>query len=279
MIKPSEDALILGPLFTPSLGFRPRGRSGDSLGPGVGASLEFEDRRSYSPGDDLRHVDWRAMARTGEVLVRVHREEVQPRLDVLLDGSRSMATEPEKAQCAVDLAGLLLASGSAAGFQVRCTLLGEKPTRLSLDELRQTGVAFDQRTNLGDGLRAAQGGLLQGSLRVCLSDFLSEDPPGLQGLGMNGGSVALLQILGPWEADPQPGTRHKLVDVRSQHERDLSIDAGLVAAYMQRLGCLVDELVDESRRLGMRFGQIVAGPEVAEIAREILIPCGVLEPT
>jgi len=265
---PSSLAFELAPTFVPRLGFRPRGTSGEHLGPGVGASLEFEDRRSYSPGDDLRHVDWRALARTDELMVRVHREEVQPRLDVLVDASRSMAAEPEKAQTTVDLAALFAASGHAAGFRVRLVRLGAVVRRLELDELRSEGLTFDEVVPLGETLHFARPSLAPGSLRFCLSDFLTEEPPGLASL-VGGGGAALVQILGSWEADPPVGGQFKLIDAEGGAGRDLALDPGLVASYKQRLERLVDELVDESRRLGMRYLQVKSGAGLVEIARNL----------
>ena len=156
MIRPDPGAFDLAPGFVPVLGFRPRGRTGERQGPGIGASLEFEDRRGYSPGDDLRHVDWRALARTDELMVRVHREEIQPRLDVLLDGSRSMASEAEKAQTAVDLATLFAASGAASGFRVRLHLLGSTARSIVLDQLREDGLEYTAALPLGEALAAAR---------------------------------------------------------------------------------------------------------------------------
>jgi uncharacterized protein (DUF58 family) len=49
----------LGSLRLPSLG-----RSGELLGRGAGSSLEFQEYRQYVPGDDIRHLDWAAYART-----------------------------------------------------------------------------------------------------------------------------------------------------------------------------------------------------------------------
>ena len=274
---PARLAFELAPAFVPRLGFRPRGAAGDHLGPAVGASLEFEDRRSYAPGDDLRHVDWRALARTDELLVQVHREEVQPRLDVLVDASRSMAAEPEKAQLTVDLAALFVASGLGAGFRVRCLRLGAEPRRLELDELRVHGLEFDEDVPLGEALHLARPSLAASSLRFCLSDFLSEQPPGLATLA-GGGGAALVQVLGPWEADPPVGGQFKLLDVESAASRDLSLDPGLVASYRARLERLVDELVDESRRLGMTYLQVLGGRGLQETARNVLLPAGLLEP-
>ncbi|MEQ1842609.1 MAG: DUF58 domain-containing protein, partial [Verrucomicrobiales bacterium] len=39
-----------------------RGSSGDYAGAGVGSSLDFQDHRSYVPGDDPRHINWQAYA-------------------------------------------------------------------------------------------------------------------------------------------------------------------------------------------------------------------------
>lgn len=64
------------------------GRKVDSLFAGDyrsavrGQGMEFEEVREYSPGDDVRHIDWNVTARTGEPFVKVFREERQ--LTVLL---------------------------------------------------------------------------------------------------------------------------------------------------------------------------------------------------
>src|SRR5262245_56058583 len=75
-----------------------RGVLGERIGRGTGSSLEFQDRRGYASGDDVRHLDWRAYARTDQLLVRVYREEILPRIDLLVDASRSMAIDESKAQ-------------------------------------------------------------------------------------------------------------------------------------------------------------------------------------
>ena len=92
------------------LGLDPRQRregAGMRLGAGPGASLEFHDHRNYQPGDDLRHLDWAASARTGSLILRRHRKEVLPRLEILVDGSASMAAHPGKLALATGLAALM----------------------------------------------------------------------------------------------------------------------------------------------------------------------------
>src|SRR5262245_41532482 len=83
------------------------GRVGERLGSGTGSSLEFQDYRPYAPGDDLRHVDWAAYARSELLAIRLYREEVAPRIDLVLDVSRSMAVNEPKLRAYGSLAGLL----------------------------------------------------------------------------------------------------------------------------------------------------------------------------
>src|SRR4051794_10405332 len=95
----------------------PVNRTGGAAGSRAGSSLEFQDHRGYEPGDDLRHVDWNAFARTDQLSVKLYREEVAPHLDLLVDGSRSMALEgATKARATLALAVFLTAAGANAGF-------------------------------------------------------------------------------------------------------------------------------------------------------------------
>jgi uncharacterized protein (DUF58 family) len=54
-----------------------------------GRGMEFEEVRAYSPGDDIRHIDWNVTARTGEPFVKVFREERQLTLLLVVDVSGS----------------------------------------------------------------------------------------------------------------------------------------------------------------------------------------------
>src|SRR5437588_5339262 len=58
--------------------------------PDFGFSQEFAEYRAYSPGDDLRHVDWNVFARTERAYLKRYRGETNTLLTVLLDASQSM---------------------------------------------------------------------------------------------------------------------------------------------------------------------------------------------
>lgn len=65
-------------------------RSGTKQTRNTGRNLEFEEFRSYAPGDDLRDLDWRKMARTGQLYIKNYGSDVSSTVHFLLDRSRSM---------------------------------------------------------------------------------------------------------------------------------------------------------------------------------------------
>src|SRR5437016_12634625 len=58
--------------------------------PDFGFSQEFAEYRAYTPGDDLRHVDWNVFARTEKAYLKRYRGETNCQVNILLDTSRSM---------------------------------------------------------------------------------------------------------------------------------------------------------------------------------------------
>ncbi|MDO6515379.1 DUF58 domain-containing protein [Neptuniibacter sp. 2_MG-2023] len=60
-------------------------REGHHLSHIRGRGMEFDDVREYQPGDDIRHLDWRLMARTGKAHTKLYREERERPVFVLTD--------------------------------------------------------------------------------------------------------------------------------------------------------------------------------------------------
>jgi uncharacterized protein (DUF58 family) len=203
--------------------------AGAFLARGPGASLEFHDHRDYVAGDDPRHLDWSAWARTGRPVVRRHRAEASPRLEVLLDASASMALTPAKARFAAGLAELWLALAEEAGARPALHLIGAapapgRPWRPLLDRYAPAGA----------------GGALPlpapGAERILISDGLCPDGPGpwVRRLGEGAAALHLLQVLDPAEIDPPAQGRVRLEDVEGG-TLDLVVDGPAVLAYRQRL--------------------------------------------
>lgn len=55
-----------------------------------GHGLTFKDYRIYAPGDDIRLIDWRVFARTDNYFIKVHEEERNLTVHIIIDGSASM---------------------------------------------------------------------------------------------------------------------------------------------------------------------------------------------
>ena len=56
-----------------------------------GSSVEFSQHKEYSPGDELRHVDWKAYAKGDRYYVKQYEQESQLTVYLVLDASASMA--------------------------------------------------------------------------------------------------------------------------------------------------------------------------------------------
>ncbi|HEX2690577.1 MAG TPA: DUF58 domain-containing protein [Kofleriaceae bacterium] len=56
-----------------------------------GASVEFAEHKEYSPGDELRHVDWKAYAKLDRYYVKQFEQESQLTVYLVLDASTSMS--------------------------------------------------------------------------------------------------------------------------------------------------------------------------------------------
>lgn len=89
--------------------------------PRRGFATEFSEHRAYTPGDDPRHLDWRAFARSDRLLIKQHQDESHLRSMLLLDGSRSMrGLDGSKFQygqlLCLALAWVLLRQNDAVGF-------------------------------------------------------------------------------------------------------------------------------------------------------------------
>ncbi|HUT01260.1 MAG TPA: DUF58 domain-containing protein [Phycisphaerae bacterium] len=65
--------------------------SGLHRSPHKGFSVEFAEHREYTPGDDLRHLDWVAWGRTDRYYIKQYEQETNLRTYILLDVSNSMA--------------------------------------------------------------------------------------------------------------------------------------------------------------------------------------------
>jgi uncharacterized protein (DUF58 family) len=208
-----------------------RGLPGDRRAPGVGIGTELAQLRPYQVGDDVRHIDPAATARTGEPHVRMHVPERTLTTWIVLDVSPSMAfgtTARLKADVAEGVAlvlGRLAVRRAGAvglvrfGFGERAHVLpprGAKPGIVALRRALAEGVATDGQGRadaLTDAL-ARVGRVARGPGVVAIvSDFRDqagwERPLGALRVHH---SVLAIEIGDPREADVPAVGRLALID-------------------------------------------------------------------
>ncbi len=165
--------------------------SADSFQGGVqsrfrGRGMDFDELHEYSPGDDVRAIDWNASARTGRTFVKKYREERQLTVVMVVDMSASGALgagDATKREQAVEIAGVLSLAALRSDHRVGLLLYtdtverfipparGRAHTRRLVHDM----VAFEPKgrgTRLGEALRTLRTRLHRRAVVVVLSDFL-----------------------------------------------------------------------------------------------------------
>ncbi len=264
----------------------PAGRSGELLGRGVGSSIEFQEYRQYVPGDDIRHLDWGAYARSDTLMVRLFRDEISPRTDVLLDGSRSMlgSGPPElrvhKARVAKQLTTLFARLVSRLGGRPKLFVSGDGPAvDLPLEQLhRLSDWPFAGAGSLAEQVNEGLVPLRRQSVRIVVSDFLfPHDPiPLVRRLAGDASTLWIVQVLSGFESDPTSAGGKRLVDGETGAELDLVIDDVAIARYKQRLTRLQGALATACRQFHARYAIVVADAGLAAVCRSELCPAGML---
>lgn len=94
-----------------------------------GHGLEYRESRPYERGDDVRHIDWKVMARTGEAYTKLFDEERRLRLAIYLDLSASMrfgGVRRSKLELAADAAATIALAAVRGGDVVEVAGFGEQ---------------------------------------------------------------------------------------------------------------------------------------------------------
>ncbi|HMI93547.1 MAG TPA: DUF58 domain-containing protein [Polyangiales bacterium] len=258
---------------------RAQGALGAELGNRAGSSLEFHDYRAYQPGDDPRRIDWAVYGRSEELTVRLFREEIHPRLDIVLDGSRSMAlADGRKPALALELCAFAWHSARLQGSAVRVHVAGE---RLHSSEQPPSAAPRDGRSLLFDAPGSCARALRGGGLRIVISDFMTESSvhAAIRELSAGAAQLVVLRTLGPWEASPDIAGALELLDVETGDQLAAQLAAQSVARYRSRLARLSESLRASCRATGARFADVICDVPLLDALRRDLLPAGVVAPS
>jgi uncharacterized protein (DUF58 family) len=218
MLLGSDSRDRLGSLRLRARGVVEGAMGGQHRNPHRGASVEFAEYKEYAPGDEIRHIDWRAWGRVDRYFVKQFEDETNYRAYLLLDTSGSMGFSLEERQTKLAAASTLLAAISwillAQGDAPGLLCFDERPgnylppssKRSQFEEICRLaeGASATGRTSVEMALsRIAE--RVQARSLVCLfSDFLEQGDDLLRlakVLRRKGHEVALFHLVDPAELE------------------------------------------------------------------------------
>lgn len=261
-----------------------KGASGDQQGSGTGSSLDFQDHRSYLPGDDPRHINWQAYARSGNYTMKLYREEVRPMVDLVIDTSPSMFLGEAKALRTVELLYFLvhavLKSGASGRFYL-ATPGGCEPLRSEV----LTGHVWPERiAALPPGPASAPPRLeaipfRARSMRILLSDLLfhGDGDPVLRQLAGQRGFGTIFAPFGREEADPAWSGNYEFVDSEdgTRHERRVRLE--LLQRYRSAYQRHFEGWKQQGRRYDVSVVRVPAEIDFAHALRLEAVGAGSVE--
>ena len=182
-----------------------------------GFSVEFEEHREYSPGDEIRRIDWKALGKFDRYFIKEYEDETNLRAYLLLDASASMNYASDgitkfdyACTLTASLAYLILKQQDAAGVVTFSDRIDAFiPPRAKRDYLAQILHALENRspggeTKVGKILDDVAGQIKRRGLIVLVSDLLDEPAEILKGLRQfrfKGNDVIVFHLLDPAELD------------------------------------------------------------------------------
>jgi len=193
--------------------------SGQHRSPFHGFNVEFAEYREYSPGEDLRRLDWRVYARSDRHYIKQYEEESNVRVTFLVDASASMNYQGKRAALSkfdyastlvVSLAMLLARQQDPVGLvlfdETAVTVAPPRSTQAQIVMI--TGLLEScnpsRKTELGKMLVSLGDQFRRRNMLVIVSDLLTDLESlyaGLNRLRFSGHEVLIMQVLDRDELD------------------------------------------------------------------------------
>src|SRR5436190_16188387 len=191
--------------------------AGEHQSPYRGFAIEFSQHREYTPGDDIRHLDWKVLARTDRHYIKQYEQETNYVAHVLLDGSESMKYGSGKLtklqygkMMAACLAYLILHQGDAVALGLFDTALRDYTPRsdhqATIHRLMSKLAAFEpaEQTNIAAVLHDMAVKIRRKGIVIVISDFFDDEQKildGIQHLRFGGNEVIVFHTMDPYELE------------------------------------------------------------------------------
>lgn len=289
----SRDLLRLGRLSVASKARIRGSMQGRRRSRQTGSSLEFADYRVYSPGDDIRQLDWNVFGRTGKPFIKQFLDERELQVNLYIDASRSMAFgEPEEADKFLHARRLAACIGYIAlsGYdRTSVRFFGEQVNR-ELPLVRGKGSSFrlfsflEQAETLptGDLAQALMTPLAvpkQPGMAWVFSDFLYESgvEDTLSYLQAARQEVIAVQVLSPSEITPELSGDLRLIDSESGLSKEVAFSPKIKRAYEEAVDHYTRGLASFCRERGMGYALALTDRSAADTVAGLFRADGLIQ--
>jgi uncharacterized protein (DUF58 family) len=253
--------------------------------PDFGFSQEFAEYRAYTPGDDLRHVDWNVFARTERAYLKRYRGETNSQLTMVLDASASMGYSSSKiskldyaryaassiaylANQQRDAAGVIVFDDDIRNYIRPSTRQGQFHRLVHAIEHAELG----KRTDFAKPFLHFQEFLKRRGIVLVFSDFWERPETVIktvQPLRFKGNELILFHVLDPQEIQPVLHEPSLLVDMETQEAIEVSPDYAK-HEYRKRVDAHIDELRTKAKASGIDYFLLRTDRPLDDALREYL---------
>jgi uncharacterized protein (DUF58 family) len=290
LLDPTEVAR-LGGLEVTTDGIVEGYMTGQHRSPRRGFSVEFAEHRGYQPGDELRYIDWKLVARNDRLYIKQYEEETNLRAMLVCDASRSMAWRGSDATLTkldwarrflAALSLVLLRQRDATGLitfddDVR-TVTPARSRLAHWDLLARTlgGMQAGVGTAAEPALRRVVDQLKRRGLVVFVSDLLLDRALALKALRFlrhRGHHVVVVHVMDPAEVRLQGAQEVRLADAES----DLAVvlrPTDWAAAYDAAVQRTILEWRAACRRAGIAYHRVLTDAPFGTALHAVLAGAG-----
>jgi uncharacterized protein (DUF58 family) len=253
--------------------------------PDFGFSQEFAEYRAYTPGDDLRYVDWNVFARTERCYLKRYRGETNTALTVLLDASASMGFASHRvskldyarylaaslfylANRQRDAAGLIVFDDAVRDVVAPSSRYGQLSRLLHALEKASAG----RRTDYARPFLHLLDHLHRRGIVAVISDFYAPPEQVLRTMApvrFRGSELILFHVLDPEELRPGFDQPLLLVDAETRERMEVAPEYAR-REYRARIEGHIAQLRDLARQAGMDYFLVDTGRPLDEALREYL---------
>ena len=253
-------------------------------------SADFREHRQYLPGDDLRHVDWNASARSEHIFVKLGERPREATVHVLMDHTASMAWgQPSKLNAARRLAVALGYLALNHGDHLMVGSLADSAPRFGPSHgtgripglLRFVrGLQPVRSADLLKNARAYAAHQPRGGLVVLISDLLAVPEVGelVDAFPPPAWQTLVMHLLHPLEMNPAPIGEVEFQDVETREKANYDLDPKALERYQTFITNWCEALEGACFQRGAAYARVLADWEIERAVIPYLRRRGVVQP-